>query len=141
MGVLAGLLDVSERAIQRWVADVSITPRKETLRQLGELFVSHESGINIAMSAKEGDFRGKYIESLERENKRLQHDLDISLGELRHNSLLARAVSETNQELLVELIAGLRKQKYETVALQVRTANGEKYQRMKEEGRFADAGK
>lgn len=143
----ANLIGVSVDRLRKWEERDSDPSDTGDIKKVEDYF---GVSLNEIKSIKSFDFvefpRGKALESkhielLERENKRLQRDLDISLGELRHNSLLARAVSETNQELLVELIAGLRKQKYETVALQVRTANGEKYQRMKEEGKFADVGK
>lgn len=80
--------------------------------------------------------KDKYIASLERENNRLQKDLELSLGELRHNILLARAVSETTQDLLIEFLAKQNKQKKEDFAFEVGKANGEKYKTLKEEGSY-----
>jgi transcriptional regulator with XRE-family HTH domain len=93
-------------------------------------------------------YREKYIESLkrerdalERENKRLQKDLDLSLGELRHNILLARAVSETTQELVVEYLEKGNKKKIVELIDTVGIKNLERYQKLKEEGNFPYVGK
>jgi hypothetical protein len=102
-GVLASLLDVSERAIQRWVAEPGITPRKETLRQLSELFVSHENGENVALKGKNDDYRDKYIKNLEEQVSSLK-------GQIRHLLLITQAKVETNQHALADLLV---KQKIE----------------------------
>lgn len=97
---------------------------------------------------KNQDFRDRLISSLEREkkllereNERLNRDLDLSLGEVRHNLLLSRAIAETNQNLLIELLAKQRKVRPDELAVEVGKENGEKYKSMKEEGSFAYVGK
>lgn len=78
--------------------------------------------------------KDELIAALKRENSRLQKDLDFSLGALRHNALLARAVAETNQDLLIELLAKQRKQDFDSIAVEVGKENHEKYEKLKEEG-------
>lgn len=82
----------------------------------------------------------KYVALLERENERLRKDLELSLGELRHNILLTRAIAETNQELLVEALSGKNKKVHDDLAYKTSIRNGEKYQKMKGEGKFSDVG-
>lgn len=81
------------------------------------------------------------IAALKRENARLQKDLDLSLGELRHNVLLTRAMSETTQELLIELLVKQNKKSWDDLAADVGIKNGEKYVKLKEEGNFSYVGK
>lgn len=57
---------------------------------------------------------------------------NINLSELRHNILLGRAMRETTQELLIELLTKQRKKTRKEIVAQVGTKNGEKYQRLKE---------
>lgn len=143
----AGLIGVGVDRLRKWEERDSDPSDTGDIAKVEKYFgvpvseLKELKSFDFVESPQKNDINAKYMESLERENKRLQRDLDLSLGELRHNALLARAVAETNQELLVEMVAHHRKQKYESVALQVRTANGEKYQTMKEEGNFPYAGK
>lgn len=139
--VLAKLLDVSERSVQIWVSHPSRTPRDETLRTLGELFERHMNGEDVTVVEDATDYKDKYIASLERENARLQKDLDLSLGEVRHNILLSRATAEVTQNLVIEFLAKQRKMTWEELAVEVGKLNGERYQRIKEEGSFAYVGK
>jgi hypothetical protein len=139
--VVAKLLDKTGRGVQYWISDTDPkTPGPNTIRTIHELHVKHVSGINLVQEPT-GDYKDKYIASLERENARLQRDLDLSLGELRHNSLLTRAMLETTQELLFEVLAGKNKKLYAEIADSASIRNGEKYQRLKEEGNFPFVGK
>lgn len=109
------------------IDDIKINLEVEKVKKGGrEVFLSH--------SSPDLDYREKYIESLERENKRLQKDLGISLGELRHRALLALAIAETNQQLLIELLAKQRKVEQQTLAVEVGKENGVKYQKIKATG-------
>lgn len=103
--------------------------------------VSHETIMKESDAFYGNAYKDKYIQSLERENARLQKDLDLSLSEARHNALLTRAIAETTQELLIEFLAGKNKKAYEVLADSASIKNGEKYKRMKEEGNFAHVGK
>jgi hypothetical protein len=81
------------------------------------------------------------IKTLEHQADVLKQQLDLSLGELRHRALLNLAISETTQNLVIELLAKQRKMTWDEVALEVGKLNGEKYQKLKEEGSFAYVGK
>jgi transcriptional regulator with XRE-family HTH domain len=82
------------------------------------------------------DFRDKYIASLERENERIQRDLDVNLSELKDNILLIRAMSETTQELLISILAKQSKKDLDSIAGDVGKANGEKFRKLKEVDKF-----
>lgn len=84
---------------------------------------------------------GKLLASMEREISRLQKDLDLSLGEMRHNILMTRAMQMTTQDLLVELLAKQSKKDPGLVGADVGIKNGENYLKLKEEGNFAYVGK
>jgi hypothetical protein len=86
-------------------------------------------------------FKDKYILSLERENERLRRDLELSLGEMRHSILLTRAIAETNQDFLIELLAKQRKVSLDVVGEESNRLNFERYMKLKEEGNFPYAGK
>lgn len=92
-------------------------------------------------NAFEERYRSKYEENLERENDLLRKQLDISLGEQRHRSLLTLAIVETLQELVVEFLAGSNRKRFEELIDTSNTKIGEKYQKMKEAGSFPFADK
>lgn len=141
--IVAKLLDTTERGMQYWTAsEESKVPREITQRKIHELFLKHQNGEDLsALKSDDPNYKDKYIEALEREKERLRNDLSISLGELRHNILLTRAIAETNQELLVEILSGKNKKLSEQIADNASIKNGERYKRMKEEGSFAYLGK
>lgn len=138
---LAAILGKTPRGIQYWIAETDPkVPTPTTQRTIHELFVKHQAGENIK-GLIEPDYKDKLIASQEREIKRLQKDLDLSLGELRHNILLARAMASTNQSLLIEILA-----KQKRVDLSVIVADANRlfdvfYKSMKEEGSFSYVGK
>lgn len=149
---VASALETTERGVSYWIADKDRkTPRKETVQKIHELFLSHKAGHGLGSNGlKDASeiFRNKYIESLQRErdvlqreNERLQRDLDLSLGELRHNILLARAIGEVTQELLVDYLEKSDRKKYAELIDNVSTKNFETYQKLKAEGSFAYVGK
>jgi|GEM_PF-2658034 len=142
---IAKVLGVTDRGVKYWLQENPKKPSAATMARINELFQNHKKGINIFDRPTEADsvfdYKEKYIAALERENARLQRDLDLSLGELRHNVLLQRAVAETTQELLVEVLAKQRKMTQEELSYTVSTMNVEKYQTLKEEGNFGVAGK
>jgi hypothetical protein len=98
----------------------------------GKKYVQNVPRENISESSIH-DYRDELISSLKRENARLQKDLDLSLGELRHNILLTRAMSETTQEMLVEYQAGKNRKRFEELIDTVSTKNVERYKTLKEE--------
>jgi len=129
---VADAVGVSIRQVQNYLRkDNPAIPSKEVINNIHEAFANHKKGIKLQPVVADSNYKDKYIASLERENARLQKDLDLSLGEVRHNLLLSRAIAETNQELLIELLAKQRKTSVEEVALEVSKANGERYQKMK----------
>ena len=141
--VIADLLDTTERGMQYWTAsEERKVPREATQRKIHELFMKHSNGEDLTLlKSDNADYKDKYIASIEKENTRLNRDLELSLGELRHNILMTRAMAETNQNLLIELLA---KQRKVSVAAVVEDANklfAVSYKRMKEEGSFAHVGK
>src|SRR5436190_3471612 len=133
--LIAKLLGVTERTLMYWTQDRNPKiPTAETQRKIRELFMKHSSGFDITTDLEDQtSVKDKLIAALERENARLQKDLDLSLGELRHNVLLIRAMQETTQEMLSELLAKQRKTKVEEIAADAGKANGEKYLKLKEE--------
>lgn len=101
--------------------------------------MKHKAGEPLEAQQEGGSEKDKkIIELLERENKRLQKDLDLSLGELRHNILLTRAIASTNQDLLIEILAKQRKVDPDLVFGEANKLFAEYYKKMKEEGKFAD---
>lgn len=44
---IAGILGVSDRAIQLWISEPEREPRRETLKKIAELFSQHEAGVDI----------------------------------------------------------------------------------------------
>lgn len=123
-GVLASLLDVSERAIQRWIAEHDITPRKDTLRQLNELFVAHENGENIALKGKNDDYRDKYIKSLEDQVSSLK-------GQIRHLLLITQAKVLTNQNALADLLVKQKIELADEVEDRLSKENLQNYEKLK----------
>lgn len=113
-----------------------LEPSESFLNKFYEAFKDSITNVSRGTLAEEPEtdymVKNKYIASLERENERLRKDLNISLGGLRHNALLARAVAETNQQLLIELLVKQRKSDQTSVRLEVNRVNGENYKRMKE---------
>lgn len=87
------------------------------------------------------DMSEKYIKAIERERNRLEKDLDLSLGELRHNVLLSRAIAETNQEMLAELLAKQTKRPLAEELDSASIKSFERYTKLKEEGNFGYVGK
>jgi transcriptional regulator with XRE-family HTH domain len=75
------------------------------------------------------------------EKAELKRLLDLSLGELRHNILLTRAISETTQEMIAAFQAGKNKKMYAEILDNASIANVEKYKKLKEEGNFSYVGK
>lgn len=94
----------------------------------------------IPQHSKASSHADDLITLLKDQNAYLKRQLDLSLGEIRHSALHARALAETNQDLLVEMISKQRRQAVEVVSLEVGKANGEKYKRLKKEGSFPDVG-
>lgn len=91
-----------------------------------------------------GDIKDKLIASLEREVVRLKSDLDLSLGEMRHNILMNRAMQGVTQDLVIEVLAKqnkLSEEQLKDFRAAVGIKNGESYLKLKEEGKFAYAGK
>lgn len=123
-GVLAGLLGVSERAIQRWIAEQDITPRKDTLRQLAELFVSHENGENIALKGKNEDYRDKYIKSLE-------DQVSTMKGQIRHLILITQGQVLTNQHALADLLVKQKIELADEVEDRLSKENLQNYEKLK----------
>lgn len=106
--------------VSKWLENV---PRENGKVVAVSDFKAHGSG--------DQDYREKYIDSLERENKRLQKDLDASLGDLLENALLARSVAETNQDLLIEILSKQRKASVDDISGEVGKANIAKYKILK----------
>lgn len=139
LDTFAQIIERSPRGIQYWFGGKPKAPGPEMQRKIHELFAKHRSGEDLTDTINP-DYKDALIASQQREIVRLKKDLDLSLGELRHNILLSRAIAETNQNMLIELLAKQRSASVEDLAAEVGRENGEKYQRMKEEGNFAYVG-
>jgi DNA-binding transcriptional regulator YiaG len=127
------LKDEGKMRVRSWFA------MEQTKRQFAHL--KHNPTLPAQIEQSQADLKDKLIRSLETEIERLQKDLELSLGELRHNALLTRAIAETNQELLIEILGGKNKKALDELAYRASTRNGEKYEKMKGEGNFAYVGK
>lgn len=132
-------LNVSDKSIRNWKKGGN--PSKETFRLIQEMYKKHEQGTNLALIHAAGDDKELIIKLLQRENERLQRDLQLSLGELRHNILLTRAIVEVNQDCMIEILAKQRKMSISDVALEKNRANYEKFEILKAEGSFSYVGK
>lgn len=140
----ARLLDRSPRGVQYWLMENPKKPQKDIVIKVRELFMKHTNGENLLRLFEvesNAEFKEKYIQSLEKEVARLQKNLDLSLGELRHNVLLTRAVAETTQEMVSEFQAGKNKKLLEQILDNASIRNVEKYKKLKEEGNFGYVGK
>jgi DNA-binding Xre family transcriptional regulator len=90
------------------------------------------------------DYQQKYIALLEgtvNELREEKKNLQASLSDLKENVLLIRAMQETTQELLAEVLAKQNKKSRQDILGDVGKANGEKYVKLTEEGKFVYAGK
>lgn len=141
---IAGAIKESKSTVSR-ILSKKLEPSESFLNRFYEKFPKSVKNVSreteVSDPGSQYGYKDKYIQSLERENARLQKDLDLSLGELRHNILLSRAIGETNQQLLIEVLAKQRRKEFDFVALEVNKVNGENYKKMKEEGNFAYVGK
>lgn len=87
------------------------------------------------------DLMRHQIAILQDKSRMTEKTLELSLGELRHNILLARAMAEVNQNLLIELLSKQKKTDPSVVAADASKQFAELYKRMKEEGSFSYVGK
>lgn len=146
-GVLAEMLEVSERSIQIWIANPKRNPREETLRILDELFARHTGGEDLALSTQPTNFEEKYYADLESQVndlkgdkkilsdqvKMLQDQLSLVTGQLRHVLLLTHALSETNQDALIRVMEKQKIGEADAISEQLGIKNTESYQNMKHE--------
>lgn len=145
--VLAKMLGVTERSIQIWVANPKRVPREETMRTLGELFARHTDGEDLAVTVAEPNYKEKYYSDLENQIaelkgdkknlsdqvKMLQEQLSLVMGQLRHVLLLTHALSETNQDAMIQVMAKLKIGEADAIDEQLGIKNTESYQNMKDE--------
>lgn len=138
--LIADLLGVTERAMQIWSSDPDRSPRKETLGKLGELFAKFKAGENLAQMADTNDYRGRYIISLEDRIKdkddrikTLEDQLNLVIGQLRHVILLTHALSETNQDAIIQMMAKQKIASGDELNERMGIMNTENYQNMKDE--------
>lgn len=132
---LAELIDMSKRGIEYWFGPSPKKPGPATQRTIHELFIRHSAGEDLRESVRP-EFNVLLIRSQQREIKRLQDDLDLSLNELRRNIVVSLALAETNQNLLIELVAKQRKISVDILYEEVGKENGERALRIKEDGNF-----
>ncbi len=81
------------------------------------------------------------IEALKESNRLLKEALEVNSDELHRNILLTRSLAETNQDILIELLAKQRKQDQKTVVLEMNKANADKLHRMQAEDNLSGRGK
>lgn len=132
---VAALLETTERGVLYWLAEVPKMPRKETVRTIHELFTKDQEGVDLSVENESkplyganSDYRDKVIALLERENERLRKELEVSLNKIRRGLALARAISETNQGLLVELLAKKNKMTVGDLSVKAGKENDARFQ-------------
>lgn len=139
---VADALGVTLRQVQNYLkGEKAPTPGQDVQLKIRESFANYKEGQPLIKRQDDGEWKSKYITALERENARLQRDLDINLAELRNDILLQRALSETTQDMLVELLAKQRKAPLDEVAYIVSTMNGERFQALKAGDNASPAGR
>jgi len=135
---IASLLESTTRGVGYWIAEKGKkVPHRDTQKKIHELFRKHTSGEPLeAHNGHDPNYREKYIESLERENKRLERDLAASLGEMAERQLYALSISQTNQQLLIELLAKQRRVPVPDLSKEVGKENYDRLQKLKAGGRL-----
>lgn len=108
--VVANLLHTTERAIQYWFEKPERTPRKETLRTLGELFVRHRNGEDLAKTGLSDGYKEKYLELLDKQT-------NSSKAILKNQALLM-----TLMEAVARLLAKAEKKEMSEISDQLRKA-------------------
>lgn len=138
-GILADLLEVTPRAIQTWTAAKPKTPRPETQRTVRELFERHQAGEDLRKSLG-GDFKDKYIQSLERQNKILEDQLSSATGELRHIAVMNFAMLKTMRMNVAQILAKVEKQDLREIAGKIDKETAAFYRSVREKGSLIDLG-
>src|SRR6478609_10285078 len=87
-GVVAKLLGITDRAIEKWFQSPDISPRQATLRTISELYQKHIEGVDVAKNALSDDYRDKYVELLEKQVATLTDQVNLATGELRHIAVM-----------------------------------------------------
>lgn len=140
---IAALLGKTQRAVSYWVADRGAKiPNTKSQNTIHELFMKHRAGEPLGTQQNPYSEKDKKIaDLLERENKRLQKDIDINLTDLHESILVTRAMIATNQNFLIELLAKQKKVSIEVVVEDANKQFDEFYKGMQAGGNFADVGK
>ena len=115
---IAALLGKTQRAVSYWVAegDAKI-PNIKSQNTIHELFVKHRAGEPLeAQQSPDSEKDKKIADLLERENKRLQKDIDVNLKKMQDEIRLIRTNGIVIRNMVVELLAKQQKRPVREVA-------------------------
>lgn len=136
-GVIAQLLDTTERGMKYWTAEDPKTPRAETIRKISELYNKHSSGEDLREAYPgnlQAEFRAFYKDQIEfhkEQNKLLQAQVNSLTGQLRHLILITHAKVETNQHALADLLVKQKIEPAELVEDRLSKENLRNYEKLK----------
>jgi hypothetical protein len=138
--VLARMLGITERAVNTWTEKKPKVPREATQRKLQELFLKHESGIDIRTLAQP-DLKEELLESYRDQVAYLKERLNLVAQEIADLGRANQALAMTNQNMLIELLAQKRKAEPRKVAFEMNKANDVNYESAKEAGNILETRK
>lgn len=108
-GVVAKLLGITDRAIEKWFEEPNRSPRAGTLGTLSELFERHCKGENLAKNALSEDYRDKYVALLESQVNSQKNILINQALLMTLQDVAGRILEKLEKRSAIELTDELRK--------------------------------